>query len=140
MASMTQAERDSFLEPPRLGMLSTLAADGAPVTVPVWFEWDGYAVRIFSGAATAKVRRIERDARATLLVPNNVGEPEAWVAFDGDITTRSEGVTELAERLAHRYWDMTQEAHRSELASWLRAAAHLRVLELIPQRVRSSKG
>jgi PPOX class probable F420-dependent enzyme len=140
MASMTQAERQAFLDPPRLGMLSTLAAGGAPVTVPVWFEWDGHAVRIFSGAATAKVRRLERDPRATLLVPNNVGEPEAWVAFDGEMAIHSDGVAELAERLAHRYWDMKQDAHRNELASWLKAAAHLRVLELVPQRIRSSKG
>jgi PPOX class probable F420-dependent enzyme len=137
---MTTAERDAFLAVPRLGMFSTLAADGAPVTVPVWFEWDGTAVRLFSGAATGKVRRIERDPRASLLVANSIGEPEAWVAFNGDVTVVAEGAIELAERLAERYWDLTVEQHRTELASWRAAAAHLRVLQLTPRRIRSSKG
>jgi PPOX class probable F420-dependent enzyme len=140
MAAMTDTERDAFLAVPRLGMLSTLVADGAPVTVPVWFEWDGTAARVFSGAATGKVKRIERDPRASLLVANSIGEPEAWVAFDGEITIVPEGAIELAERLAHRYWDMTDEKHHAELASWPAAAAHLRVLELTPRRIRSSRG
>ena len=140
MATMTDAEREAFLAEPRLGMLSTLGADGAPVTVPVWFEWDGAAARVFTGAATGKARRIERDARASLLAPNKVGEPEAWVAFEGDVTIVVDGAIELAERLAHRYWDMNDGAHRAELESWRKAAAHLRVLELTPRRIRTSKG
>jgi PPOX class probable F420-dependent enzyme len=140
MAAMTDAEREAFLAAPRLGMFSTLDADGAPVTVPVWFEWDGAAARVFSGAATGKVRRIERDPRASLLAPNSVGEPEAWVAFDGEIEIVVEGAFELAERLAHRYWDMGDEKHRSELESWRSAAPYLRVLTLRPKRIRSSKG
>jgi len=140
MSAMTGAEREAFLAKPRLGMLATLAADGAPVTVPVWFEWDGEAARVFTGAATGKARRIERDARASLLVPNNVGEPEAWVAFEGDVAIVADGAIELAERLAHRYWDMNDEAHRAELESWRKAAAHLRVLVLTPRRIRTSKG
>jgi PPOX class probable F420-dependent enzyme len=140
MATMTDAEREAFLAKPRLGMLSTLGADGAPVAVPMWFEWDGTVARAFTGAATGKARRIERDARASLLVPNNVGESEAWVAFEGDVAIVTEGAIELAERLAHRYWDMRDEAHRAELESWRKAAPHLRVLELTPRRIRTSKG
>lgn len=137
---MTDAERDAFLATPRLGMFSTLSADGAPITVPVWFEWDGAAVRLFSGAATGKVRRAERDPRASLLAANSIGEPEAWVAFDGDVAIIDGGAIELAERLAHRYWDMRDERHRAELESWRAAAAHLRVLQLAPRRIRTSKG
>ena len=140
MATMTDAEREAFLSTTRLGMLSTLAASGAPVTVPVWFEWDGETVRMFSGAATGKVRRIERDQRASLLVTNSIGEPEAWVAFDGEVAISKEGAFELAERLAHRYWDMADARHRSELESWKKTAPHLRVLTLTPRAIRSSNG
>ncbi len=140
MAAMTDTERDAFLAVPRLGMLSTIGARGAPITVPVWFEWDGVAARVFSGAATGKVRRIERDSRVSLLVPNSVGEPEAWVAFDGEIEIVADGAFELAERLAHRYWDMGDPKHRTELESWRSAAPHLRVLTLRPTRIRSSRG
>jgi PPOX class probable F420-dependent enzyme len=140
MARMTDGQREAFLGTPRIGMLSTLNEDGSPVTVPVWFEWDGRAVRVFSSVTSGKVRRLGRDARASLLVANSVGEPEQWVAFDGVVKISTEGAIELAERLAQRYWDMNDAGHRRELESWLSAAAGLRVLELAPARVRTSKG
>jgi PPOX class probable F420-dependent enzyme len=137
---MTAAERDEFLAVPRLGMLTTLREDGAPVTVPVWFEWDGVAVRVFSGADSGKVKRIKRDPRASLTVPNVMGEPEAWVAFDGRAAISSEGAIELSERLAHRYWDMGDAGHKKTLGEWRASAAYLRVVELKPESVRTSKG
>lgn len=137
--SLTESEVRDFLAEPRLGMLTTLRSDGSPVTVPVWFEWDGEAARVFSSVTSAKVRRIQRDPRATLLVPNHIDEPEAWVAFDGEVAISSEGAIELAERLAERYWDMTQPGHRASVESWRQAAEHLRVLTLRPARVRTYK-
>ena len=137
---MTEAERDEFLAVPRLGMLTTLREDGMPVTVPVWFEWDGAAVRVFSSADSGKLTRIRRDPRASLTVPNAMGEPEAWVAFDGRAAISSEGAFELSERLAHRYWDMGDPGHKSTLDEWRVSAAYLRIVELKPESVRTSKG
>lgn len=140
MAKMSDADRDRFLAVTRLGMLSTLAADGAPLTVPVWFDWDGEAVRMFSGATSGKMRRIARDPRASLLVPNSVGEPEGWVAFDGSVQVSTEGAIELAERLAPRYWDMTRPELRAEVDGWKRNAAGMRLLVLRPAAIRSGTG
>jgi PPOX class probable F420-dependent enzyme len=134
---MSEAERAEFLSKPRLGMLTTLRTDGSPVTVPVWFEWDGEAARVFSSVTSAKIRRVERDPRATLLVANHIDEPEAWVAFDGEIVIRNEGAIELAERLADRYWDMDESVHKAAVESWRKAASGLRVLELRPARIRT---
>ena len=136
---MTAAERDAFLAKVRLGILTTLREDGSPVAVPVWFEWDGAAVRVFTSVLSEKIRRLERDPRASLLVVNHVGEPEAWVAFDGSVTIRRDGAFELAERLAQRYWVLADAGHQAELGRWRTAAGALRVLELIPARIRSSR-
>ena len=140
MAKMTPPQLDEFLATPRLGMLSTLTSEGAPITVPVWFEWDGETARLFASAASGKIRRIERDPRASLLATNRVGEPEAWVAFDGDAVVSVEGAADLAERLAHRYWDMTNEGYRTTVASWHAAAEQLRIVSITPGRVRTSLG
>jgi PPOX class probable F420-dependent enzyme len=140
MPAMTPAERDAFLAKPRLGILSTLRNDGSPVAVPVWFEWDGATIRAFSSVTSGKAKRIERDPRASLVAVNNLDEPEAWVAFDGRVSISSDGAFELAERLAHRYWDMTTDGHKASLESWRKSAEHLRVLELVPDRIRTSKG
>lgn len=77
-ASMGRSERDTFLSKTRLGILTTLNAGGEPISVPVWFEWDGRQARCFSYNRAAKVRRLKRDQRAWLLVTNAVGEPEFW--------------------------------------------------------------
>ena len=139
MPAMTPAERDAFLAQVRLGILITLREDGSPVAVPVWFEWDGAAVRVFTSVLSEKIRRLERDPRASLLVVNHVGEPEAWVAFDGTVTIKIDGGIELAERLARRYWDLADPEHNAELERWRAAAGALRVLELIPARIRTSR-
>jgi len=139
MPAMIPAERDAFLAETRLGILTTLRSDGSPVAVPVWFEWDGTTVRIFTGAGTGKARRLQRDPRASLLVVNHVGESEAWVAFDGTVTIRTDGGIELAEHLARRYWDLSNAEHKAELAGWRKAAGALRVLELTPTRIRTNR-
>jgi PPOX class probable F420-dependent enzyme len=140
VAAMTDEQREAFLSKTRLGMLATLAGDGAPVTVPVWFEWDGEVARIFSGATSGKMRRLARDARASLTATNTIGEPEGWVAFDGTIDVREQGAIELAERLAPLYWDMRRPELRAEVEGWRKNAASLRLLELRPTSIRSSTG
>jgi PPOX class probable F420-dependent enzyme len=137
---MSPAERDAFLAKVRLGILTTLRHDGSPVSTPVWFEWDGSAVRVFASVTSGKVRRLQRDPRATLAVVNNLDEPETWVAFDGRASVSADGAFELAERLADRYWDMDTKEHKASVDSWRKASAHLRIIELVPQKVRTSTG
>ena len=142
MATMSDAQRDEFLASPRLGILTQVREDGAPVAVPVWFEWTSEMVRIFTGTDSGKARRARHDPRASVLVTNAVGEPEAWVAFDGDLVVRAagDGALELAERLAERYWDMRRDEYKTTLEQWRAAAAHLCVLELRPRRIRTNTG
>ena len=138
MPVMTDEQRAAFLSRTRLGIFTQAREDGSPVAVPVWFEWDGTAVRIFSGETSAKVIRARRDPRASLLVTNAVGEDEAWVAFDGRVTVAQAGAIELAERLAERYWDMQRPDHKSLVAEWRKAAATLVLLTLTPERIRTN--
>ncbi|MEX0750177.1 MAG: hypothetical protein WD359_05150, partial [Dehalococcoidia bacterium] len=73
------------------------------------------------------------------LAANNISEPEAWVAFDGTVTISDSVVFELAERMAHRYWDIEQQERRATVDSWREAAPNLRVLSMSPARIRSYK-
>ncbi len=100
---MTDEERDRFLAKPRYGILNFLRADGSPIAVPVWFDWTGEAVRIFSSVISPKLKRLQADPRASLLVVNDIFEPEAWVAFDGAASIHEDGGSELVEQLASRY-------------------------------------
>ena len=64
-----------------------------------------------------------------------------WLNGDDPTSTvghiLEEGAAELAERLAERYWDLDDPDKRATVATWRRASAVLRLLELIPTAVRS---
>ncbi len=137
---MADEDRDAFLAETRIGVLTTFGEDGWPFSVPVWFEWDGTRARVFTNATSPKVGRLERDPRVSLLAVNKVGEPEYWVAIDGEAEIREEGAAELAKRLADRYWDMTDEEHTKTVDMWLDAGATLRLLEIVPTRIRTYSG
>ncbi|ETX08207.1 pyridoxamine 5'-phosphate oxidase family protein [Candidatus Entotheonella palauensis] len=137
MASMTPEAREAFLAQTRLGFLSTQDHDSAPISIPIWFEWDGQCARMFTGAASPKIRRLQRDPRASLVIASALGEKEEWVSIEGTITIHAEGGIELAERLAQRYWDLSQPARAATLQTWRNEASSLRLLELIPSRIRS---
>ncbi len=134
-----EAHRDEFLAKPRLAILITNDAPGAPIGVPVWFEWTGTKVQMFAGKETPKIDRVKRDARASVLVTNAVGEPEAWVAFDGLIDLNDDGGIELATRLVDQYWTMDDERLRSVLTSWQQAPDEFCLLTLRPEKIRTGQ-
>lgn len=135
MHHMSDAERDAFVSDRRYGILTTLRANGAPVSLPVWLEWDGATLRMFAHEASAKLKRLRRDPRATVLVVNHPDERENWVAFDGTVTVRDEGGLELAERVFDRYYP-EGDSRRGVLGSWRKMASEWRLLELKPSAIR----
>lgn len=137
MASMTDTQRDEFLSEARIAVLSTISAEGTPLSIPIWFEWDGDHARVFTSIGSPKIRRIEANPAASLLVANPTGEPEAWVLIEGVILIETEGGFDLAQRLALRYWGLSDPAHTSTVDEWRATADTLRVLELVPSRIRS---
>jgi hypothetical protein len=87
------------------------------------------------------VKRLDNDPRVSLLVINAVDEPEEWVALDGEAQIHRDGdeAIALAERMAPRYWDLSDEGRQQTLQLWRKAAAVLRVIELKPKAVRTYK-
>ena len=136
MAKMTQEFRDKFLSQTRYGILTTLAKDGSPISVPVWFDWDGKAIRIITAENSAKVMRIRRNARVTFLVTNHPDEDDAWVAFDG-LAEIHPGDVELLERIAAKYWDMSDPERRATVDSWISDLNELCMIKLIPLKIRT---
>ena len=133
----TDAERDAFLAQPRQAILITHRKEKAPMGVPVWFEWTGEKVLMFADKNTAKVRRIQNDPRASVLVTNHLGETEKWVAFDGEITIGDSGGIELANRLAERYWDLGDPERKAALDLWNQASEMFCALTMEPKQIRS---
>ena len=134
----TDAERDAFLKEPRLAILMTNRTNNAPIGVPVWFEWTRSEVLMFSARGTAKLRRLEEDPRAMVLVTNRVGEDEAWVSFEGEVEIcEDEDAWSLIERVAPRYWDV--EEKKTTLEEWHAARDIFVVLKLVPTQIRNGQ-
>jgi hypothetical protein len=70
-------------------------------------------------------------------VSNSVGEPESWVAFDGDINIIAEGGFDLAEKLARRYWNLTDSTNAQKLAAWKTTPKAFAQLEMRPTQIRN---
>ena len=134
-----EAALAGFLADPRLATLMTNREGGAPMGVPVWFEWTGSEVLMFAAAGSAKLKRIERDPNISVLVTNHVGEPEAWIAFDGRVSVSPEDASDLIGRLGARYWDLSHPEKRQTLESWQAAKEAFVLLRLTPERIRSGQ-
>ena len=70
----TADEAWAFVERAHTGILTTLRADGSPVTLPVWFVVVDRTVCFTTPAGTPKVARVRRDPRASFLVESG----QAW--------------------------------------------------------------
>lgn len=132
-----EKSRERFLSTPRLAILATNRREGTPITVPVWFEWDGSVVRMFAANTSPKVRRLRNDPRASVLVTNRLDEGECWVAFDGEVSISETGGFELAERLAPRYWDLEDPERRDMLELWRKGKDLMSLLTLKPTKIRT---
>ena len=133
----TTEGREQFLARTRIGILTTNRKEGTPMAVPVWFDWDGERVRMFAASTTSKVKRIQRDPRASLLVTNHLDEAECWLAFDGEVQIHDEGGFELAEQLAPRYWDLEDADRKATYDVWSQAREVFCLLTLDPKRIRN---
>ncbi|MEV0248243.1 pyridoxamine 5'-phosphate oxidase family protein [Nocardia sp. NPDC050712] len=125
--SLTIEDRE-FLGRPLYGFLSVAGAPLPPQPRPVWFEaTDEGAIQLFTGSDTLKVRRLERDPRASIVVAAPVGERERWISVAGNTTVETEGAHDLVARLAARYWDLEDPVRAGELEEML-AAAQVRLV------------
>ncbi|MGV0714583.1 pyridoxamine 5'-phosphate oxidase family protein [Mycolicibacterium sp. XJ662] len=130
MSSQLTAEDRELLERPLHGFFTVAAGSTPPQPRPVWFEVTSEGgAQLFSAPDAPKVRQLERDGRASLVVAAPVGERERWVSVTGPTTMERDGARELVERLGARYWDTGDPVRAKELAAmlaqeWVRIVIH----------------
>lgn len=109
--STLTAEDLELLARPLHGFLTVAGATQPPQPRPLWFEAteDG-TIQFFTPPGSPKLRRLERDPRASLVVAAPAGDRERWVAVAGRTTVETGGERDLVARLAARYWDLEDRA------------------------------
>jgi general stress protein 26 len=108
-----------------------------PQPRPVWFEaTDDGEIQIFTGPESLKVRRLDTDPRASIVVATPVEERERWISIAGRARVETDGAAarELAARLADRYWDLDDPSRAQDLAEIL-ADEWVRIV-IRPEKIR----
>jgi PPOX class probable F420-dependent enzyme len=117
---MSAQEMQAFLGrtgPALVGVVGTLRESGAPHVVPVWYRWDGEAVRIWSDEERAWVRNAKRDPRVAFSV-QEVTPPFAAVVMHGraEFSREDPEVSQEIRRITQRY--LSEEEVEEYVARW----------------------
>ena len=95
---MNDDEVRAFLDRPLLGFVSTLRRDGSPNAVPVWYRYDGEAVRIWTEEGRGWVRNVLRDPRVSFVVAE-MDAPYSGVVMRGEAAVRTRADDETAAEI-----------------------------------------
>jgi PPOX class probable F420-dependent enzyme len=104
--TLSDAELTELLEAERIAVVSSLGPRGWPHSMPLWFVPRDGVVWIWTYAKSQKVRNLERDPRATVLIEtgHEYGELRgAMIEAEAEIYRDLETVVGFAEELTLRY-------------------------------------
>jgi PPOX class probable F420-dependent enzyme len=135
LGPLSAAELDALLREPIVARLGTVDADGYPVIVPIWTEWDGSAIwlvvrskadyaanlRDRPKVCLSVVRPDAADTRALIL-----GRAEI-IEGPGPLSGRLEDV---ARRMAHRYEGEAGDRYINDSRGWPRL-----LVRVVPDRI-----
>ncbi len=136
----SQQEIDAFLQQPRLAILMYNGMQNAPTGVPVWFDWNGQTLRLFSAANSPKVQRLREDPNISVLITNAIGEAEGWVAFDGKVEVSAfsqQSWSDLLNKVAPQYWALSNPDYAKEIKAWHKMPEAFVMLSMQPEKIRS---
>jgi len=101
---MSVREREAFLAGLHVGVLSVERADGPPLTVPVWYEYEpGGEVWFVTDGESLKGRLIGRARRFSLCVQTEVPPLYAYVSVDGPASIEPSDIDNHHRPMARRY-------------------------------------
>ena len=84
---MSQEEREAFLAGVHVGVMSIERADGPPLTVPVWYDYEpGGDVVVIMGEESVKNRLLRRCDRFSLCAQQE-DMPYKYVSVEGPVTS-----------------------------------------------------
>jgi PPOX class probable F420-dependent enzyme len=126
---LTAEEQRELLEAERIVTVASLGRDGWPHLMPVWYVLRDGEIWVYTYAKSQKVRNLERDPRATLLVETGHEYSElrgVMIEAEAYINRELELVFDVARQLTVRYADGLDSVE-GDAAEALRAQAKKRV-------------
>jgi PPOX class probable F420-dependent enzyme len=135
---LTEEEQRELIENGRIVVVSSLGPRGWPHVMPLWYVPREGEVWVWTYAKSQKVRNLERDPRATLLIETGTEYDElrgVQIEAEAELIRDTDRVVEFAKELTIRYSEGI-ESVEGDAAAGLEAQAPKRVaIHFHPMRV-----
>ena len=126
---LTDEEQDELIERERIVVVSSLGPRGWPHVMPLWYVPRDGDVWIWTYAKSQKVKNLERDPRATLLIETGNEYTELrgiQIEAEAELIRDLDRIVDYAKEMTIRYSDGI-ESVKGDAAAALRAQAPKRV-------------
>jgi PPOX class probable F420-dependent enzyme len=137
---LSPAEQRELLDSERVVVVSSIGPRGWPHSMPMWFVLREGEIWVWSYAKAQKVRNLERDRRATLLVETGTEYVElrgVQIEAEAEIVRDPETVLEFGHELSVRYAEGIDSIEGDAAAALAAQAAKRVAIRFAPRRVAS---
>jgi PPOX class probable F420-dependent enzyme len=135
---LTDEEQSELIENERVVVVSTLGPRGWPHVMPLWYVPREGEIWIWTYAKSQKVKNLERDPRATLLIETGTEYNElrgVQIEAEAELIRDTDRVVEFAKQLTVRYTEGIDSVE-GDAAAGLQAQAPKRVtIHFRPERI-----
>jgi PPOX class probable F420-dependent enzyme len=137
---LTESEQRELIDHERIVVVSSLGPRGWPHVMPLWYVPRDGEVWVWTYAKSQKVKNLERDPRATLLIETGVEYGElrgVQIEAEAELIHDIDRIVDYAKALTIRYSEGI-ESVEGDAAAGLRAQAPKRVaIHFRPKRIAS---
>ncbi|MEV6284207.1 PPOX class F420-dependent oxidoreductase [Kribbella sp. NPDC051770] len=130
MTKELPAQARELLDGTNVAVLATVTPDGSPQTSPIWVGRDGDDILISSTAGLRKVRNLESDPRASLVVVDST-DPLRYAEIRGTAIVTEDADRVVAQALATKYAGPEAAAEYADLPPEVQRV----VVRITPDRV-----
>jgi PPOX class probable F420-dependent enzyme len=135
---LTEDEQRELIDRERIVVISSLGPRGWPHVVPLWYVPRDSEIWIWTYAKSQKVKNLERDPRATLLIETGIEYQElrgVQIEAEAELIRDIDRIVDYAKELTIRYSEGI-ESVQGDAAAGLRAQAPKRVaVHFHPKRI-----
>jgi PPOX class probable F420-dependent enzyme len=137
---LTPEEQAELIESERVVVVASHGPRGWPHVMPLWYVPRDGAIWIWTYAKSQKVKNLERDPRATLLIETGVSYQElrgVQIEAEAEIIRDSEPIVEYAKEMTIRYSEGIEKVEGDSEAALIAQAPKRVAIHFRPRRVAS---
>jgi nitroimidazol reductase NimA-like FMN-containing flavoprotein (pyridoxamine 5'-phosphate oxidase superfamily) len=104
--NMSRSERDAYLQELHVGVISIEQAGGAPLSAPIWYDYDPkIGLWILTEPDSKKGHALRTAERFTLVAQNEAAPLYKYVSVSGPVTEVRTATADEGKAMALRYFD-----------------------------------